>query len=157
MAVTATGGQPACLTWPQQVVGEALGVADRRLDVITQPFPRMRPCVTSQSSPRLTARRPLELVSSMSSDPGPADPALAARRIARRSLQGRTLVAGRARPDVVAVTIASPRDVRTLTPSPREHVFAVVYDGQFPTGEIVVTARMRDGTTHRESVYLWRG
>lgn len=156
MPVTATGGRPACLAWPQQVVGDAIGVVDRRLDAVTQPFALMRPCVTSDQRPP-TARRPFDFVTSTSSDPGPADPTLTARRVARRSLQGRTIVAGLAHPDVVAVTIASPRDVRTLTPSPREHVFAVVYDGTFPTGEIVVSARMRDGTTHRESVYLWRG
>jgi hypothetical protein len=47
------------------------------------------------------------------------------------------------------VTIETPRDVRTLTPSAGDHVFAAVYDGGFPSGHIVVIAHMRDGSRRR--------
>jgi hypothetical protein len=44
------------------------------------------------------------------------------------------------------VTIKSPRDVRTVLPSPRAHVFLVVYDGLFPTGDFVLTSMFADGS-----------
>jgi len=45
----------------------------------------------------------------------------------------------------VAVTLETPRDVRTLTPTGRAHAFLAAYDGSFPTGKIRVVARFRDG------------
>lgn len=71
-------------------------------------------------------------------------------RVERRILPGRTIVSGIAHPAVRSVTIATPRDVRTLVPSGRERGFIAVYDGGFPTGEIVLTARLDDGTTRQE-------
>jgi hypothetical protein len=94
---------------------------------------------------RIVDRKPV-LVSYMFGDrPTGADPQPG--RVARRTLPGQTMVWGRARDDVTAVTIATPRDVRTLSPSPRAHAFLAVYDGDFPTGEIVVTAHLRDGSS----------
>jgi hypothetical protein len=55
---------------------------------------------------------------------------------------------GTARDDIKSVTIATPRDVRTLIPSRRAHAFIAVYDGTFPTGETVITTTFTDGTTH---------
>jgi hypothetical protein len=51
---------------------------------------------------------------------------------------------------VRSITIATPRDVGTISPSPRAHVFAVVYDGGFPTGQIEISARMKDGSLYGE-------
>lgn len=45
------------------------------------------------------------------------------------------------------MTIATPRDVRTIIPSARAHAFIVAYDGSFPTGVIVMTSTFKDGTT----------
>jgi hypothetical protein len=42
--------------------------------------------------------------------------------------------------------------VRTLLPSRRARAFLAVYDGTFPTGEVVLTTTFRDGTTHREVI-----
>jgi hypothetical protein len=58
-----------------------------------------------------------------------------------------TTVSGTTHSDVTAITIATPRDVRTLVPSPRAHAFIAVYDGEFATGEIVITAHFSDGTS----------
>jgi hypothetical protein len=43
----------------------------------------------------------------------------------------------------------TPRDVRTITPSPHAHAFAVVYDGDFPTGDIRITAHLAGGRRYR--------
>jgi hypothetical protein len=70
----------------------------------------------------------------------------------RRTLPGRTIITGEADADVVSVTLATPRDVRTLLPSGPEHVFIVVYDGQFFRGAITATIELRDGHTVTEAV-----
>jgi hypothetical protein len=72
--------------------------------------------------------------------------------VARRTQRGITTINGRAHPDVVSITVATPRDVRTILPSRRAHAFVVVYDGSFPTGEVVLTARFADGSTHRDVI-----
>ncbi len=72
--------------------------------------------------------------------------------IERRTLPGRTIITGVADADVASVTLATPRDVRTLRPSGPEHVMIAVYDGQFFGGEITATVEMRDGRTITEVV-----
>jgi hypothetical protein len=68
-------------------------------------------------------------------------------RIARRTQPGTTIVTGRAAPDVIAVTLETPRDVRTLVPGGPAHAIIAVYDGTFPTGTTKVIARFKDGHT----------
>jgi hypothetical protein len=77
---------------------------------------------------------------------------LPAPEIERRTLPGRTIVTGTAEADVVSVTLATPRDVRTLRPSGPEHTFIVVYDGQFFRGALTAAIALRDGRTVTESV-----
>jgi hypothetical protein len=72
--------------------------------------------------------------------------------VERRTLPGRTIITGTAAADVVSVTLATPRDVRTLRPSGPEHAFIVVYDGQFFRGAITATIALRDGRTVTEPV-----
>ena len=66
------------------------------------------------------------------------------------------MLVAEAHPDVVSVTVVSPRDVRTLTPSPRDHLVAALWDGTFATGDIVLRARMRDGSTREQRVAVFR-
>ncbi len=73
-------------------------------------------------------------------------------QLERRTLPGRTIITGIAEADVVSVTLATPRDVRTLRPSGPEHVFIVVYDGQFFRGRILATILLRGGRTVTEPV-----
>jgi hypothetical protein len=68
----------------------------------------------------------------------------------RRTLPGRTIVSGFAHPDVREITIQTPRDVRTLRPAGRSHAFLVVYDGEFFSGAITVTARLANGSTRTQ-------
>jgi hypothetical protein len=73
-------------------------------------------------------------------------------QIQRRTLEGHTIVTARAEPDVVSVTLATPSDVRTLRPGGPQHVFIVVYDGQFFRGAITATILLRDGRTVTQQV-----
>jgi hypothetical protein len=66
-------------------------------------------------------------------------------RVARRTQSGLMTFTGQAAPGVVAVTLATPRDVRTLIPTGPTHAIMAVYDGSFPTGRIKITARFKDG------------
>lgn len=60
---------------------------------------------------------------------------------------GRTLIFGLTHPDIVSLTITTPRDVRTVIPSQPGHGFLVVYDGGFAGGKVTATAHFRDGRT----------
>jgi hypothetical protein len=84
-------------------------------------------------------------------------PALTSPQIERRTLEGETIITARAEPDVVSVTLATPRDVRTLRPTGPQHVFIVVYDGQFFRGAITATILLRDGRTVTQSVFTGAG
>lgn len=50
------------------------------------------------------------------------------------------------------VTIATPRDVRTLRPSSTGRAILAVYDGTFPAGETVITSTFADGSTRRQVI-----
>ena len=75
-------------------------------------------------------------------------------RVERRSLPGRFSIQGTARPDVTSITIATPRDVRTLIPGRRSHAFLAAYDGDFPAGEITLTAHLANGGHHVDRIAL---
>jgi hypothetical protein len=84
--------------------------------------------------------------------PGQTTRILMPPEIERRTLPGRTIITGTAEADVASITLATPRDVRTLRPSGPEHAFIVVYDGQFFRGAIIATITLRDGRTITETV-----
>ena len=50
------------------------------------------------------------------------------------------------------ITIQTPRDVRTLRPAGPSRAFLVVYDGEFFSGNHMLTARFADGTTHTRTM-----
>lgn len=95
---------------------------------------------------------PLQLLPDLEDivDPNPA--ALTPEQIERRTLSGRTVIAGLAAPDVVSVTITTPRDVRTVTPLGAHRAFIVVYDGFFYGSTVTATAKLRDGRTVTDDV-----
>jgi hypothetical protein len=93
-----------------------------------------------------TADRPLALSVTepvfRSVDPRRRTPSAA--QVGRRTLVGRTVVAGSAVDEVASVTLRTPRDVRTVRPGPGGLLLAV-YDGIFYGGQLHATAHMRDG------------
>jgi hypothetical protein len=138
-------GRGLCITSQGRIVGERLGPVDYTLGTFETGALPGQSCSRPGAGP--TTRRPVQASYSLGGAgsalaPG-ADPA--AGRLARRTLPGTTSVSGTAHPVVESITIATPRDVRTLTPSPRARAFIAVYDGEFPTGAIVITAHFKDG------------
>ncbi len=69
-----------------------------------------------------------------------------------RTLPGRTIVTGVARPDVVSVTLSTPSDVRTLRPAGPLHAILAVYDGYFLRGKLTATVQLRDGRVQTEQL-----
>ena len=69
-----------------------------------------------------------------------------------RTLPGRTIITGVARPDVVSVTLSSPSDVRTLRPSGPSHAILAVYDGYLLRGKLTATVRLRDGRVQTQQI-----
>ncbi len=86
--------------------------------------------------------------SGLAGEPGEYSPP----EVERRTLPGRTIITGRADGDVEAVTIVTPRDVRTLRPSGPAHVLIAVYDGQFFSGRITATVLLRNGSRVTEQI-----
>jgi hypothetical protein len=69
-----------------------------------------------------------------------------------RTLPGRTIVTGVARPDVASVTLSTPSDVRTLQPAGPLHAVLAVYDGYFLRGNLTATVQLRDGRVQTEQI-----
>lgn len=135
-----------CLSYPDRLVGEHLGLIDSRLGIVyAAAFEWMRRC-----GGRPTRAYPLRIDTGIDGG-GPEDPR---GRIERRVETGRIVFYGRVHPDVVSVTIRTPRDVRTLVPSSRFHAILTVYEGRFPGGEVTATARMADGREVTRSLYV---
>jgi hypothetical protein len=70
--------------------------------------------------------------------------------VERRTLPGRTVITGVARPDVESVTISTPSDVRTLRPAGPSHTLIAVYAGYFLRGTITAIIRLRGGEVQTE-------
>jgi hypothetical protein len=132
---------------PLRVIGDRVGTIDFRLGLFDDENTLRYVCNAEQI---LTRKYLVALETNYSTDssggqqPGD-DPAPG--RIARRTQKGYSVIAGRTRADVVAITIANPAGVRTLTPSGPAHAFVAVYPGSFKGGTTTFTARFRDGHT----------
>jgi hypothetical protein len=147
-------GQP-CAGSEGRVVADRLGDVDLRLALFAEP---------GGLTP--TACRPLETAPTRehACDVGidwrnveemeGVDAFLRRARIERRLLAGRTTVRAQCHADVERVTLQTPRDVRTLVPSPVGRVVLAVYDGEFPGGDLLVTAHFRGGGTWRDRMSL---
>jgi hypothetical protein len=150
-------GSGWCRSGLGQIVGDRVGFVDEQLGTFSDATNGVD-CIWIGGGSHPTRTRPLEVAYGFSAGAGPSLPPAAQTapspgRIMRRTLPGRFTITGLAHADVVSVTIATPRDVRTVTPSRRAHVFAAVYDGDFPVGEIAVSARLRDGSVYRAPPY----
>ena len=142
-----------CVAGATQVIGDRPGV----LEPIWGRFypaglrrPDCRP-------PQVPPTRKLPVVTSIGSGSGepPAGDVLFERARRQRRIQpGRFTVYALCHPDVERVTLRSPRDVRTLIPSPRAHVIYAIYDGDFRAGELQITAHLRGGGTYTDRFEL---
>jgi hypothetical protein len=141
-----TGGW--CESIGGRVVGDRVGGVDFARDILSERlFSGGGSCAGGRQD--VFKDRPV-LLSTMSASgnaPQEGEDTGGTGRVARRTQQGTTLLSGEAAPDVVAVTIETPRDVRTLIPSGPSNAILAAYDGSFKTGSVRVTARYRDGHT----------
>jgi hypothetical protein len=141
-----------CVTDPSPALGDRPGTLDRRRGTFTDAELLVR-CPHWPGGP--TRRRPLVLFGGASTGVGgPGGPPPDPGRVELRTQPGRTIVEAFVREGAELVTIATPRDVRTLVPSPRASTVFAVYDGVFAFGEFRVTAEFDGGdavTVRREA------
>ncbi|WP_210495309.1 hypothetical protein [Patulibacter sp. SYSU D01012] len=100
--------------------------------------------------PRLTRRMPAVVHSGGGDMGGEPDDVVGEREpdhVTRRTLPGLTYFGGRVRDDVVAITLKTPRDIRTVRPTGPAHAFLAVVDGTFASGRSRTIYRFADGTT----------
>jgi hypothetical protein len=141
-----------CTLATGRVVGNEVGQVDYAMgtfEEISGNFNQPN-CPPPNSDRRSPLRFGFGLGESAPGEEGGSSPELG--RIARRTLPGLFEISGVAAPDVRQITIASPRDVRTLIPSSRAHAFLALYDGSFPTGNIILTSTLANGSTHRDVI-----
>jgi hypothetical protein len=141
-----------CVGQPGQVAGDRVGAIDSDYGLFTtSPIPRLN---CSANAPRLTQARPCSL---SWGGGGPDDPLrednLARRARTERRVSGsRFYLTATCRTDVDRVTIRTPRDLRSLVPSSRAHIVFALYDGTFPSGEILVSAHLHSGATRSQRI-----
>jgi hypothetical protein len=138
------------------VAGGATQIVGDRPGVLDPTWGRFYPSGLSRADcrpPRVPPTRKLPVVSSISFGSGPADAGdvfFDRARRQRRIQPGRFTLYARCHPDVQRVAIRTPRDVRTLVPSPRGRVIYAIYDGDFRAGAIEITAHLRSGRTYTD-------
>jgi hypothetical protein len=141
-----------CVGQPGQVVGDRIGWVDTTYGLFTPAHPTGLECL--DRSEAMTDAHPCLLGWGGGGPDDPlaekADPLLRRAHTQRRISGGRFQITVTCRDDVDRVTIRTPRDLRTLVPSARGHVVFALYDGTFPSGEIVATYHRRDGSTRTE-------
>ena len=135
-----------CTNAGARILDDRVGQADLTLGTFTETLTGGGGC----GIPKLTRDHPF--TTGISGGNGRNDGGTTAGQAARRLQPGHTLLYGTTLPDVESITIATPRDVRTVIPYGARHGFLAVYDGDFPTGTIQLTAHFADGTTARQDV-----
>lgn len=139
-----------CVSETGRIIGDRVGRVDFGLGTL-QDLIVVSPNSCPQGLRDITRRRALNVKTEIGDGALPlAERGPASGRVARRTLPGYTILSGRARADVTEITIQTPRGVRTAVPTSRGHAFIAVYDGDFPTGTIAVTARLRNGRSLTE-------
>jgi hypothetical protein len=128
-----------CRSQEGRLLGNRLGVIDRPLDVF---YPQFGEIVCPRKPRDPTPAYPLRITYGLWSVGFGDD---SSGHVERRVLRGRVSISGQADPSVVSVTLRTPRDVRTLVPSRPDHLLLAVYEGSFPTGEVIATAHLKDG------------
>lgn len=142
-----------CVSQAGRIAGARVGTVDPLLGTFADAPPGWgMGCGAPAGRP--TLRYPISGTWASWDGPGAdAEDAAAQERVTRRVSSARTVFSGVAHPDVAAVTIATPRDVRTLTPSPRAHAFAVVYDDRSVVRGARMSVRLRDGRERSAPLY----
>jgi hypothetical protein len=144
IAVAKTADGRTCVGSATQVAGGRPGGVDLRLGLFSELAPTCRPF-----APALTRARPCSVTTGFGNaeELEGDDTFLRQARVERRLLAGRTTITAQCMAGVDRVTVRTPRDTRTLVPSPIAHLILAVYDGDFPNGQLVITAHFATGGT----------
>jgi hypothetical protein len=126
-----------CRSQEGRLLGSQIGVIERPLDLF---YPHFGEIFCPRTPREPTPAYPLRITYGLWGEGFGDD---SSGHVERRVLRGRVSISGEVDPSVVSVTLRTPRDVRTLIP--RNHLFLAVYEGTFPTGEVVATARLNTG------------
>jgi hypothetical protein len=148
MVAARNGDDGWCTSSGGRLVGDRVGGIDYRRDVLTETsFSSGGGCSGGgRALARIFKDHPVMIGGSGGGPlPEEGEDTGGTGRVARRTQPGLTTLTGQAAPGVVAVTLETPRDVRTLIPSGPTHAIMAVYDGSFPTGGVKVVARFEDG------------
>jgi hypothetical protein len=142
-----------CLGQPGQVAGDRIGAIHIDYGLLT---PGYSQCVTGGIGP-LTDASPCSIGwgTGWPDNTVRDDDAVRRARTQRRVSGGHSYLTAVCRADVDRVTIRTPRDLRTLTPTTRGHLVFALYDGTFPAGDIVVTTHLRNGATRSQRIGTW--
>ena len=143
-----------CVPGPTRVVDGRGGGPDLRLGLFTETVMTAQSCRPLETKP--TAERPCDLGTGFGNEADlERDDAFVERaRIERRLVAGRTTIYAQCSADVERVTLATPRDIRTLVPSEVGHAVLAVYDGDFVAGKLVFTAHLKGGKTWKQELPL---
>jgi hypothetical protein len=134
-----------CVGFYGSLIDGHVGDVDRRLGLLVEQRSDTGPNGCGRRA-QPTRERPLQLGYGGGSYLEPM-PELAPYARQLRLQHGRTVYWGRALPEVERITMATPRDVRTIVPTGPAHAFLVVYDGEFSSGTTTITAHFKDGRT----------
>jgi hypothetical protein len=148
--LTAKGSRGGwCYSYAGQIVGDRLGQIDGRIGSLYEDTGTSLGEQCSDPRYLLTLKRPFVYGSEGGS--GLTEGEVDLGRPLLRTLPGRFALYGMTLPSVKLITISTPRDVRTIAPSPRAHAFVTVYDGSFASGKITITATFADGSRVTQS------
>jgi hypothetical protein len=148
--LTAKGSRGGwCFGYAGQIVGDRVGQIDGRIGSLYEDTGTSLGEQCSDPRYPLTRQRPFVYGSEGGS--GLTEGEVDLGRPLLRTLPGRFALYGMTLPSVKLITISTPRDVRTIAPSPRAHAFITVYDGSFASGKITITATFADGSRITQS------
>jgi hypothetical protein len=150
VAVAQTKEGTPCAAGPTRVVDGRGGAVDLRLGVFTEMTLAGGSCRPLNTKP--STERPCDIGTGFGNaeEIEGVDEFLDRARVERRLLAGRATIWAQCGADVERVTLKTPRDIRTLTPSPVGHVILAVYDGDFVDGDLTITAHLKGGRSWTE-------
>lgn len=136
-----------CVGAATRVVEDRAGSVDLALGLFSEYRPTSQACRPLQTRP--DAERPCDVGWGYGAEVEMErnDVVFERALVERRLQEGRSTFWAQCSADVVRVTIQTPRDVRTLSPSAVGRAVLAVYDGDFVDGTLRFTAHLRGGKT----------
>lgn len=145
LVVAKTREGTPCVSASARVVEDRAGGVDLELGLFEETRLTSQACRPLETRPR--PELPCDVGWGYGAGYDLTDPIVEQARVQRRVQDGRSIVWAQCSEDVERVTLQTPRDVRTLVPSPVGHAILAVYDGDFVDGKLKLTAHLKSGKT----------